>query len=60
MQGEASIKRGNVDKVRLEGVGIISTVSIADISFEPDLNYVTEALRLNNFMFHGSETEESA
>lgn len=48
--GEASIKTGNVDKARMEGVEIITPVSIADIPFEADLSYVTEALRLNNFM----------
>lgn len=50
INGEVGIKAGSVDKARLEGVEIITPVSIADIPFEPDFNYVTEALRLNNFM----------
>jgi hypothetical protein len=33
----------------LEGVEIISPVSLADISFEPNVPYITEALRLANF-----------
>lgn len=56
MQGEASIKAGSVEKARLEGVEIITPVSIADISFEPDLNYVTEALRLSNFMIQNEKS----
>lgn len=56
LQGEASIKAGSVNKARMEGVEIITPASIADILFEPDLNYVTEALRLSNFMIQNEKS----
>ena len=46
---EGGIQRGKVDAARLEGVEIISPVSLADIPFEPNIPYITEALRLANF-----------
>jgi hypothetical protein len=46
---EAGIQRGRVDAARLEGVEIIGPVSLADIPFEPNVPYITEALRLANF-----------
>ncbi|MBF0559963.1 MAG: hypothetical protein HQL08_14425, partial [Nitrospirae bacterium] len=36
-------------KAKLEGLEVISAISYADIPFELDLPYVTEALRLKNF-----------
>ena len=56
LQGDASIKVGSTDKTRMEGVEIITPVSIADIPFEPDLNYVTEALRLSNFAIQNEKS----
>lgn len=47
--GEASLQGGKVEKGRMEGLEIIMPVNIADIPFEPDFNYITEALRLANF-----------
>ena len=47
--GDIGVRGGSVEKARLEGVEIISPVSIADIPFEPKVPYVTEALRLANF-----------
>ncbi len=47
--GEASIQGGKVEKGKMEGLEIISPVNLADIPFEPDFNYITEALRLANF-----------
>jgi len=38
-----------VEKAKLAGLEIISPVTFADIPFEPDIPYVTEALRLANF-----------
>jgi hypothetical protein len=46
---EAGIQRGKGDAAKLEGVEIISPVSLADIPFEPNIPYITEALRLINF-----------
>jgi len=36
-------------KTKLEGVEVITPVALSDIPFEPDVYYVTEALRLANF-----------
>lgn len=47
--GEASLQGGKIEKGRMEGLEIISPVHLADIPFEPDFNYITEALRLANF-----------
>lgn len=35
---------------------VISPVSIADIPFDPDFNYVTEALRLSNFVIQNEKS----
>ncbi|MBN2569864.1 MAG: hypothetical protein JXB42_10590 [Deltaproteobacteria bacterium] len=48
-KGEIGAEGGSVDKAKLEGVEIITPVSLADIPFEPKVTYVTEALRLKNF-----------
>jgi hypothetical protein len=48
-QGEAGVQGGSIEKAKLEGVEIITPVNIADIPFEPNISYVTEALRLANF-----------
>ena len=45
----ASIEAVKASKGQLEGVQIISPVSLADIPFAMNLSYVTEALRLTNF-----------
>lgn len=47
--GEAGIKKGSAEQTRMEGVEIISPVSLADIPFKPKIPYITEALRLANF-----------
>lgn len=47
--GQAKVQRGKIDRSRMEGVEIISPVSLADIPFEPNIPYITEALRLANF-----------
>jgi hypothetical protein len=47
---EAGIEAGKAQKTQLEDVQIISPVSLADIPFEPNLPYITEALRLGNFV----------
>ena len=48
-QAEIGASGGSVEMAKLSGLEIISPVSIADIAFEPNLAYVTEALRLTNF-----------
>jgi len=47
--GEAGIEGGSAERAKLEGVQIISPISLADIPFEPNVPYVSEALRLENF-----------
>ncbi|HQK46985.1 MAG TPA: hypothetical protein PLP52_08555 [Syntrophorhabdaceae bacterium] len=47
--GEIGLQGGSAEKAILENVEIISPVSIADIPFEPNVPYITEALRLGNF-----------
>ena len=46
---EVVIEGGGEDKTELEVVEIITPVSLADIPFEPEISYITEALRLKNF-----------
>ena len=50
IKGEAGIEGGKASKSELEYVEIITPVSIADIPFEPTIPYITEALRLGNFL----------
>ncbi len=47
--GQAGAQTAGAKKAALEGVEIISPVSLADIPFEPKTPYITEALRLANF-----------
>jgi hypothetical protein len=46
---ELGIEAGAGRKSELENVQVISPVSLADIPFEPNIPYITEALRLGNF-----------
>ena len=54
--GGAGIQRGKGDATRLEGVEIINPVSLADIPFEPNVPYITEALRLANFRLQSDKS----
>ena len=47
--GGLAVGQSGLAKAKLEGVEVITAVSLADIPFEPDVSYVTEALRLANF-----------
>jgi len=58
-QAEIGIEGGSVDKSKLEGVEIISPVSLADIPFEPKVPYVTEALRLKNFKLKSDKSSKA-
>jgi len=44
-----AIGGAGLGKAKLEGVEVITAVALSDIPFEPDVYYVTEALRLANF-----------
>ena len=57
--GEASLQGGKIEKGRMEGLEIISPINLADVPFEPDFNYITEALRLANFKI-GKESSVGA
>jgi len=50
---EAGVEGGKGRASHLEDVKIISPVSLADIPFELNIPYVTEALRLENFVLKG-------
>jgi len=43
------VQSGGEARSKLSGLEIISAVSLADIPFEPNVPYITEALRLANF-----------
>ena len=58
--GETGARAGKVDMTRLEGVEIISTVSLSDIPFEPGIPYVTESLRLANFRLKKERAAKAA
>jgi len=51
---------GTLKKSDLGGVEIISPVSLADIPFEADVPYVTEAIRLANFRLKGERSAKVA
>jgi hypothetical protein len=53
---EAGVEAGKARKSQLEDVQVISPVSLADIPFEPNIPYVTEALRLGNFALASEKT----
>lgn len=57
--GEAGIEGGSAERAKLEGVQIISPISLADIPFEPDVPYVTEALRLENFRLKADKSNRA-
>jgi hypothetical protein len=48
-RGEFGAQGSSIEKSKLEGLEVIMPVSLADIPFEPDTLFVTEALRLANF-----------
>jgi len=48
--------RGSAQKADLGGVEIITPVNLSDIPFEPNVPYVTEALRLANFRIAGEKS----
>ena len=58
-QAQAGIERAKLQKAKMEGVEIITPVSLADIPFEPDVNYITEALRLANFSLKGGKANKA-
>ena len=53
---EVGIEGGKGRKSELENVQIISPVSLADVPFELNIPYITEALRLGNFALKSEST----
>ena len=58
-QGEAGVQGSSVAKSKLEGVEIITPVSLADIPFEPNIPYIIEALRLANFAIRDEKSNKA-
>lgn len=59
LKGEFGIQGGSIEKAKLGGLEIISPVTLADIPFEPDIPYVTEALRLANFRISDEKSNKA-
>lgn len=58
-QAEIGASGGSVEKAKLSGLEIITPISIADIAFEPNLSYITEALRLANFRISDEKSNKA-
>jgi hypothetical protein len=56
---EAGVEAGKAKKASLEDVQIISPVSLADVPFEMDIPYITEALRLGNFALRSEKAAQA-
>jgi hypothetical protein len=59
VQAEIGLQGGSVEKSKLAGLEIITPVNIGDVPFEPQIPYITEALRLANFKI-GDEKSNKA
>lgn len=59
LTGEIGVQGGSLEKAKMGGLEIISPVTFADIPFEPDLPYVTEALRLANFRISAEKSNKA-
>ncbi len=59
VQAEIGLQGGSVEKSKLAGLEIITPVNIGDVPFEPEVPYITEALRLANFKI-GDEKSNKA
>lgn len=57
--GQVGAQTAGAKKAALEGVEIITPVSLADIPFEPNVPYITEALRLANFKIRDEKTRRA-
>ncbi|HIJ95250.1 MAG TPA: hypothetical protein HPP94_05865 [Desulfuromonadales bacterium] len=60
LKGEFGIQGGSIEKAKLAGLEIISPVTFADIPFELDVPYVTEALRLANFKISDEKNNKAS
>jgi len=58
-KGETGIQAGKATASQMEDVQIIGPVSLADIPFEPNTPYITEALRLGNFRLKSESAKKA-
>ena len=59
VQGEIGLQGGSVEKSRLAGLELITPVNIGDVPFEPEIPYITEALRLANFRISDEKSNKA-
>jgi hypothetical protein len=59
VQAEVGFQGGSVEKSRLSGLEIITPVNIGDVPFEPNIPYITEALRLANFKISDEKSNKA-
>ncbi len=60
VQGEVGLQGGSVEKSKLGGLEIISPINIGDVPFEPEIPYITEALRLANFKISAEKSNKAS
>jgi len=59
VQGEIGLQGGSVEKSKLGGLQIITPINIGDVPFEPEVPYITEALRLANFKISDEKSNKA-
>ncbi len=59
IQAEIGLQGGSIEKSNLSGLEIISPVNIGDVPFEPEVPYITEALRLANFKISDEKSNKA-
>ncbi len=59
VQGEIGLQGGSIEKSKLGGLEIITPVNIGDVPFEPEIPYITEALRLANFKISDEKSNKA-
>ena len=60
VQAEIGLQGGSVEKSKLGGLEIITPVNIGDVPFEPEIPYITEALRLANFKISDEKSNKAS
>ena len=59
VQAEIGLQGGSIEKSKLSGLEIITPVNIGDVPFEPEIPYITEALRLTNFKISDEKSNKA-
>jgi len=60
VQAEIGMQGGSVEKSKLSGLELITAVNIGEIPFEPEIPYITEALRLANFKINDEKSNKAS